>query len=90
MPIFHTYIKCRNIDAFEGFQRKVVFVLIVSNENKHIGSPSRYSETEVFKANFKGRSNPEVVGLKLLEIWDRGYPPASSTLFMVSLFLFPE
>lgn len=69
---------------------KVIVVLIVSTEIKHIGSPSSCVEIEVFKVNFRGRSNPEVVVLKLLEIWDRGYPPASSTAFMVSLFLFPE
>lgn len=85
MPIFHTYIKCRNVDAFEGH-----ICVNCKQWKKHIVSPSRCSETEVFKANFKGRSDPEVVGLKLLDIWDGGYPPASSTVFMVSLFLFPE
>jgi len=65
-------------------------VIIVSHKIEHIGSPIRCAETEVFKARFRGRRNPEVVVLRLLDIWDRGCPPASSTSFMVSLFLFHE
>lgn len=62
-------------------------MLTVSDEIKHLGSPSRCAATEVFKANFRGKKQSRSNGFEVVgELGQRIYSSLISSIYGKSFF----